>query len=114
MDFWRQAFLNEYYRHEKKIESLCVQYLKKYQAVPLGTTFEYEGETCTVVGAKLDDISLDDCFSELNPDYDIIYFIDIPQWRVESQPDMKVRWNQKRLVKFLNGELKDYQISPNL
>lgn len=109
MDF-RILFQDEYYRHEKTIEKLCSQYLKEYQSVPIGTTFEYEGEVCTVMGARLD-IELEDCFSEINPAYNIIYFIDIPQWRVPSQPDLKVTWNQKTLAAFLNGELPESDVS---
>ena len=109
MDFGR-LFQDEYYRHDRALDKLQNKYLKKYQTVPNGTTFEYEGEVCTVVGARLD-IELEDCFSEIDPDTKIIYFIDIPQWRVPSQPDMKVCWNQKTLAAFLNGELPESDVS---
>jgi hypothetical protein len=112
MDF-RILFQDEYYRHDRALDKLRDKYLRQHQTVAKGTTFEYEGELCTVVGATVY-IELEDCFSEIDPDTKIIYFLDIPQWRVPSQPYMKVRWNQKTLVGFLNGELKDHQISPNL
>jgi hypothetical protein len=100
---FQTLFQDEYYRHDRALDRLRDKYLKKYQAIPKGTTFEYEGELCTVVGVKLD-IELEDCFSEIDPDTKIIYFLDIPRWRLESQPDMKVRWSQKVLRRHINAK----------
>ncbi len=89
---------------EDKIASIFQEYLDQYQEVKIGTKFIYESEECEVTGAGLrfgiEEILTRD-LPELNPDFDIIYYIDIPSWRLPSQPESKAVWIQGSSKKVL-------------
>lgn len=116
----QQELVAEYQRHFDNIESIKTEYVKNYRAFADGTKFQYEGETCEVVGAtfvfepNIAEISILDVsemidflpFAEFTPEYRIWYLIDIPKWRILDKPEMKVTWSQAVLRKVLesNGD----------
>lgn len=96
---FKQRLQDERDRHENAIESLVEDYLNEYAIYPVGTTFEYEGETCTVTGRRFTFDIVKDPDAKINENLDIIYFIDIPQWRVSWNPGARVVWPQYALQK---------------
>lgn len=111
----QQVLLAEYKRHFDSIESIKTEYIKNHRAFAEGFKFQYEGETCEVVGAtfvfdpNIAEISILDVsemidflpFSEFNPDRVIWYLIDIPKWRIPDKPELKATWSQAVLRKAL-------------
>jgi hypothetical protein len=111
----QQVLVAEYQRHFDSIESIKTEYVNTHRAFANGTKFQYEGETCEVVGAtfvfdsaiaeisSLDVSEMIDFlhFVEFIPDKVIWYLIDIPKWRITDNPEMKVTWSQGLLRKAL-------------
>jgi hypothetical protein len=114
----QQVLLDEYKRHFDNLESIKTEYVNSHRAFANGTKFQYDGETCEVVGATfvfdpiIAEISILDVsemidflpFAEFTPDKIIWYSIDIPKWRIPDKPEIKVTWSQAVLRKAVNQE----------
>lgn len=105
----QQELVAEYKRHFDSIEAIKTEYVKNHRAFANGTKFQYDGETCEVVGATfvfISDLDISEMidflpFAEFTPDKIICYLIDIPKWRFPDKPELKVTWSQAVLRKAL-------------
>ena len=96
---FKERLQDERDRHDKAVESLVEAYLNEYAIYPVGTTFQYEGETCTVTGRRFEFDVVVNPEEVIEPSIDVIYLIDIPKWRVKWNPEARIVWPQHALQK---------------
>lgn len=94
-----------YYRHQQEKASLEVAFLDLFSEFSVGQQFIYKGDAATIVHVY----AVQD-YGEFVPEEagtDIHYLLDIPEWRIEDQPDLKVDWSQNAIKRGLeNGQLR--------
>jgi hypothetical protein len=78
---FNQRLADEKQRHQKAVASLVEAYINENAIYPVGMEFLYQGDTCIVKGRSLGFDPVEDPDREIDPDIDVIYSIDDPQWK---------------------------------